>query len=328
MRVIGRRVKFLLCFPGGHAIMEQRMWFKMKTMLVSGGTVFVSRYAAEYFAARGWRVSVMNRGSREQPAGVEWICADRHELGERLRGRRFDAVLDITAYTARDVSDLLDALGDYGAYILISSSAVYPESGAQPFREDAPTGPNAFWGAYGTDKIAAEEMLLRRDKAAYILRPPYLYGPGNNVYREAFVFDCALQDRPFFLPGDGGMPLQFFHVKDLCRVMEALLDRQPRQRVFNVGNPDCVTVREWVEMGYAALGKTPRFVSVPGDVPQRAYFPFHDYAYALDVSAQAALLPETMPIPDGLAESLAWYVGHEGEVRKKEFISFIDAHLP
>ncbi len=299
----------------------------MKTMLITGGTVFVSRYAAEYFAARGWRVSVMNRGSREQPAGVEWICADRHALGETLRSRRFDAVLDVTAYTARDVNDLLDALGEYGAYILISSSAVYPESGVQPFREDAPTGPNTVWGAYGTDKIAAEEALLRRDEAACILRPPYLYGPGNNVYREAFVFDCALQDRPFFLPGDGGMPLQFFHVKDLCRVMELLLDRRPRQRVFNVGNPDCVTIREWVEMGYRLLGKTPRFVPVPGDVPRRAYFPFHDYAYVLDVTAQSALLSETMPISEGLAESLAWYIGHEEEVRKKPLAAYIDAHL-
>ena len=50
---------------------------------------------------------------------------------------------------------------------------------------------NIFWGTYGTDKIAAEKALLERMKDAYILRPPYLYGPMNNVYREAFVFDCA-----------------------------------------------------------------------------------------------------------------------------------------
>ena len=35
----------------------------------------------------------------------------------------------------------------------------------------------------------------------------------NNVYREAFVFDCALADRKFYLPKDGSMKLQFFHVK-------------------------------------------------------------------------------------------------------------------
>ncbi len=299
----------------------------MKTMLVTGGTVFVSRRAAEYFAQRGWAVSVLNRGNHEQPAGAEWIRADRHALGDTLRHRRFDAVLDVTAYTAQDVNDLLDALGEYGAYILISSSAVYPENGVQPFQEDAPTGVNALWGRYGTDKIAAEQALLRRDANAYILRPPYLYGPGNNVYREAFVFDCAMQDRPFFLPKDGRMPLQFFHIDDLCRVMEALLERRPALRVLNVGNPETVTIREWVEMCYQALEKTPRFASVPEEAPQRDYFPFYDYAYALDVTAQSGLLPRVKPLSDGLREALEWYLAHPEEVRKKPLIQYIDARL-
>ena len=47
----------------------------------------------------------------------------------------------------------------------------------------------------------------------------------NNVYREAFVFDCAKKDRKFYLPKDGEMNLQFFHVKDLCRFMEIIIDR-------------------------------------------------------------------------------------------------------
>ena len=52
----------------------------------------------------------------------------------------------------------------------------------------------------------------------HILRPPYLYEPMNNVYREAFVFDCALADRKFYLPKDGSMKLQFFHVKRFMQV--------------------------------------------------------------------------------------------------------------
>ena len=32
----------------------------------------------------------------------------------------------------------------------------------------------------------------------------------HNVYREAFVFECALADRKFYLPKDGEMKLQFF----------------------------------------------------------------------------------------------------------------------
>lgn len=299
----------------------------MKTILVTGGTVFVSRYAAEYFVRRGWQVSVLNRGTRQQVEGVELIRADRHDLGDVLRHRYFDAVLDVTAYNADDVNALLDALGGYGQYILISSSAVYPETGAQPFREDAPVGENIHWGRYGTDKIAAEQALHARDAGAYILRPPYLYGQGNNVYREAFVFDCALADRAFFLPGDGNMRLHFLHVEDLCRFAELLLEKRPAQRIFNVGNPACVTVREWVTACYAACGKVPVFVPVPPEVEQRQFFPFYNYEYALDVTAQCGLLGEFIPLPQGLEQALAWYRTHEGDVRKKPLLAYIDHNL-
>ena len=68
---------------------------------------------------------------------------------------------------------------------------MYPEYAPRPFREDSEKAANKFWGKYGTDKIETECALLDRVHDAYILRPPYLYGPMNNVYREAFVFDCA-----------------------------------------------------------------------------------------------------------------------------------------
>lgn len=58
---------------------------KMKKMLVTGGTVFVSRYIAEYYVANGYDVYVLNRNSREQSAGVKLIEADRHNLGDILR---------------------------------------------------------------------------------------------------------------------------------------------------------------------------------------------------------------------------------------------------
>lgn len=296
-------------------------------ILVTGGTVFVSRAAAEYFTAAGHEVTVLNRGSREQSPGVRHICCDRHDPALNLRGEGFDAVLDVTAYNARDIDALLDAVGNVAHYIFVSSSAVYPETLPQPFREDMPVGPNVHWGAYGTDKIAAEQRLLSRMPQAYILRPPYLYGPGNEVYREAFVFECAENDRPFYLPGEGAMPLQFFHVRDLCRLMERILLDPPAQHILNTGNPQDVSVREWAEMCYAAVGKTPCFVQVDASVPQRSYFPFLNYAYHLDTAAQEALLPDLIPSEKGIAESLAWYRENRRLIRRKPLIPFIDENL-
>lgn len=296
-------------------------------ILVTGGTVFVSRFAAEYFAERGHDVTVLNRGSRVQSHSVRHICRDRHEKGLDLREEGFEAVLDVTAYTAADVDALLDAVGDVPRYILISSSAVYPETLPQPFREDMPVGPNSLWGTYGTDKIAAEQRLLTRLPHAYVLRPPYLYGPGNEIYREAFVFECAEADRPFYLPGDGSMPLQFFHVRDLCRLMERILDGAPANHILNTGNPHSVTVRDWVTLCYAAAGKTPRFIEVDATVPQRSYFPFLNYAYQLDTARQQEILPDVAALEAGIAESYAWYRENRELIRKKPLLAYIDENL-
>ncbi len=298
----------------------------MKTMLITGGTVFVSRYGAQYFSEK-YQVYVLNRNTLPQCDGVTLIEGDRHHLGDKLRGHHFDVILDITAYDEDDINDLLNAVGSFDDYILISSSAVYPETAPQPFTEEMRMAPNKFWGKYGTDKIAAENALLPRVPGAYILRPPYLYGPGNNVYREAFVFDCAVQGRRFYLPGDGSMKLQFFHVDDLCRFMEMILREHPQQHVFNVGNPIAVSIREWVEACYQIVGKTPEYVIVSPNVEQRNYFPFYNYEYHLDVEKMSALMLETKPLEDGLRESLSWYQKNSSLVRKKPLLEYIDQKL-
>ena len=295
----------------------------MKKMLVTGGTVFVSRYIAEYYVDKGYEVYVLNRNTREQSAGVKLIQADRHNLGSILKEYHFDVVVD-TAYTDKDVDLLLDGLESFDDYILISSSAVYPECCPQPFRECEQVGVNQFWGQYGTDKIETENALLKKNPNAYVLRPPYLYGPMNNVYREAFVFDCALQDRCFYLPKDGEMQLQFFHVEDLCRFIDVLLEKHPKQHIFNVGNVETISIRQWVEMCYDIVGKEVEFKNVYENIEQRNYFSFYDYEYYLDVSSQHEFLPNDKDMRVGLEEAFAWYKDNEDKVNKKPFFKFID----
>lgn len=299
----------------------------MRKILVTGGTVFVSKYVTEYYVNQGDEVYVLNRGHKKQPQGVKLIEADRHELGSVLKDKVFDVVLDVTAYTKTDVTDLLDALGDFKDYIFISSSAVYPETAKQPFVEEEKTALNKFWGDYGTNKIEAEQELLKRVPQAYVLRPPYLYGEGNNVYREAFVFECALKNRKFYLPKDGKMKLQFFHVDDLCRMIDALLAKKPAQHIFNVGNEEMISIKDWVTLCYEIAGKTPEFVSVTKEPEQRNYFSFYDYEYQLDIAKQKQILKETMPLKEGLKRAFAWYKNHENEVIRKDYISFIDENL-
>ena len=296
-------------------------------ILITGGTTFVSKYTAKYFTEHGYDVYVLNRGTKEQIPGVTLIKCDRHELGDLIRDKSFDAVLDITSYNADDINALMDGLGSFGTYVFISSSAVYTETGKLPFKEENELAENKFWGRYGTDKIAAEQALLARVPDAYILRPPYLYGPMNNVYREAFVFDCAKAGRKFYLPGDGSMKLQFFHVDDLCKLMEIIINDKPEDHIMNVGNAEAVSIREWVKACYECIGKTPEFINVTADIEQRLYFSFYNYEYYLDVGKMQKIMPVTKGLKDGLKECAQWYDGNESEVRKKPMIEFIDKNL-
>ena len=295
-------------------------------ILVTGGTVFVSKFIAKYFADGGHEVYVLNRNTKPQLNKVKPIICDRANIGDKLNGIHFDTVIDVTAYTANDIDNLLDSLDGFDNYVMISSSAVYPDTLKLPFKESDETGKNKFWGDYGTNKIAAENVLLKRVKYAYIIRPPYLYGEYNNIYREAFVFDCAERDAPFYMPKDGSMPLQFINVLDLCTIIEILLKEQPDYNILNVGNTP-VTIKEWVELCFSAVGKEPTFISVSQEIEQREYFPFYDYGYVLDTTLQNELMPKQLQLSIGLQRAYDWYKHNKNQVRKKDYFEFIQNKL-
>lgn len=292
-------------------------------ILITGGTVFVSRYTAEYFIKKGHEVYVLNRNTKPQSKGVKLINCDRHNIGNRLKDIYFDLIIDVTAYNQTDIKDLTDALGNFGNYIIISSSAVYPETNSQPFTEEQECGFNIHWEDYGTNKIDAEKYLLNKIPDAYIIRPPYLYGKMNNLYRESFVFECAEKNLPFFVPENKEMKLQFFDVEDLCIFIEKLIETKPENHIFNVGNPETVSIEEWVNLCYGILGKTPDIRYVPNNINQRLYFPFRNYEYILDVTRQMQIMPDVKPLKTGLKQSYDWYKNNRELIVHKDYLQYI-----
>lgn len=299
----------------------------MKSILVTGGTVFVSKYVANYFQSNNYRVYVLNRGTKQQIENVNFIYGDRNNLGDCLKEYYFDAIIDVCGYNQKDIENLLNAVGGFKDYLFISSSAVYPETNVQPFSENQRIGLNKIWGKYGIDKVEAEKYLISRVPHAYILRPPYLYGPMQNVYREPFVFECALENRKFYIPKEGKMKLQFFHMNDLCKVMEKILEIYPEEHILNVGNKELVDINTFVELCYKVVGAPLKKVYVSNQTNQRDYFSFYDYEYVLDVTKQNMLLPEQKDLVEGLKESYDWYKNNRDEVVKKDYIKFIQQHL-
>ena len=123
------------------------------------------------------------------------------------------------------------------------------------------------------------------------------------------------------------MGLQFFHVGDLCRFMELLLTRHPAEHIFNVGNPEMVSITDWARLCYEAAGVPFSAISVGEEHPRWAYFPFRDYEYRLDVSSMTALMPDLTPLPDGLRQEYAWFREHRDAVNRKGYLDYIKTHL-
>ena len=74
-------------------------------ILVIGGGVFLGAAIVDSALARGHAITVFNRGRARSdwPAGVEAIVGDRSSDLGLLRGRGFDAVVDVCGFVPADL---------------------------------------------------------------------------------------------------------------------------------------------------------------------------------------------------------------------------------
>lgn len=113
----------------------------------------------------------------------------------------------------------------------------------------------------------------------------------------------------------------------MCRFIDVILERKPSEHIFNVGNAEAVSIREWVEICYHVAGKQVDFVNVDKDIEQRNYFSFYNYEYYIDVSRQYERMSKLKLLCNGLGEAFEWYIHNPNQVNKKPLIDFIDSNL-
>lgn len=290
----------------------------MKT-LVLGGSNFIGRTIAERLL-EGQEVTLLNRGNRPvSDSRLTHLVADRTNMtelsGVLAGGGGFDAVVDVSATESAHVRCLLDAWGDAlpERYVLISSAAVYSIDAPQPFVEDEPANSHSVWGTYGEEKAACERILQDRRLAELtVLRPPYVYGPGNNVEREQWFWARMAAGSPIFVPREGQARIQFCHVSFLAGVVAAAVKGALPAGTYNVGEERAYALSEYLGVLGAASGMSSSLVHVGEiDVEARSYFPFRDVDLVLDTRRLREHGYEHRPsLADGLAETWKWFSEH------------------
>jgi hypothetical protein len=195
-------------------------------MLVLGGTVFLGRHLVGSAVAAGHEVTLFNRGRHNADLfpDVEKLRGDRDSDVSSLAGRRFDSVIDTSAYTVPQVTRVLDVLrGAVGHYTFVSGISAYadfavdrlPEEAAVQELPEIPAGDELHPAyaaihhlvrSFGSGREANEVARLQRvlavgraqnERAVHDEKPPWCRNPGcRNIIKPPELNHWATSSLP------------------------------------------------------------------------------------------------------------------------------------
>jgi 2'-hydroxyisoflavone reductase len=194
-------------------------------ILILGGTQFVGRHITEYALQRGHEVTLFNRGKTNSQLfpEAEKLIGDRDGGLDALRGRRWDAVVDVNGYLPRIVGDSARLLADsVDHYTFISTISVYAEpypavitedSPLEEIGDDVPEDPSRYGGMKILCERAAENAMPNR---VLVIRPGLIVGPYDPTFRFNYWLSKVAEGEEMIAPGTPHHPAQFIDVRDLA----------------------------------------------------------------------------------------------------------------
>lgn len=262
-----------------------------KSILVLGGSGFVGASLVPELLRADCQVTLLNRGTKPVK-GVRQISLNRYDVAsmhDAAIEENFDVVIDTSSYDGDATRIAYKAFGGRNTlWLHLSSAAVYRNIGRDGAYENDDCGGAVVWGDYGREKHDAETALKAIADGPYVvLRPPYLYGPGNDNDRETFVWSRGTSGRPIIVPGTGDAVLQFLHVKDLATLLLYFVRNSPEdQLTYNAASRERISTSEWVRLLLRIARSNVELLLgsevAPNELP-RDYFPFRDTHCAVNV---------------------------------------------
>ena len=181
-----------------------------KKLLILGGTRFLGPALVDAAMAKGWSLTLFNRGKsnpglfKDKP--LEEIHGDRNIADDvkKLAGRKWDAVIDTSGYFPRQVRSAAEVLArNVGQYVFISSISVYSSPMKAGMDETAavmrlPDGTDVDAikdigeGNYGALKYLCEEAAETAMPGRTLnIRPGYIVGVRDGSRRVANPGDAT-----------------------------------------------------------------------------------------------------------------------------------------
>lgn len=206
-------------------------------LLILGGTKFVGRHITSTAIMRGHTVTLFNRGQTNSGLfpGVEKINGNRDGGLDALRGRTWDAVIDVNGYLPRVVRASAELLADaVERYLFISSLSVFADFSKAGQTEAAPlakipdpTTEVIDGETYGALKALCEQAVeSAMPGRALILRPGFVVGPHDHTDRVTCWWRRVTQGGEMLLPGNPDNPIQLVDGRDLAAFAIDMTERR------------------------------------------------------------------------------------------------------
>src|SRR5690349_3734826 len=237
-------------------------------LLILGGTRFVGRHLVAAAQARGYEITLFNRGnySSEGFGAVEVIQGDRHTELHKLNGGRWDAVVDTPGHLPRAVKAAAEVLADgVERYVFISSQNAYKNVGVPDIDETCPlatltneqldranaidtSGQPSYGELYGGLKAlcehAVEEVMPNR---VLIIRPGLIVGPNDYTDRFTYWPVRVARGGEVLAPGQPDRFIQFIDVRDLAEWIVSMIERKSTGAYNAHGVPKMLTMERFLE---------------------------------------------------------------------------------
>lgn len=297
-------------------------------ILILGGTNFLGPHIVEAAQARGYRLTLFNRGRRDLFPTVEKIRGDRNSDLTLLQGRHWDAVIDTSGYLPRTVRLSAEALADaVERYIFISTISVYADFSRPGMDESAPLAmltdadlEEVTNETYGGLKVLCEQAVEQAlPERALLVRPGFIVGPGDVTDRFTYWPYRVAQGGEMLLPGKPEQRMQFIDARDLAAwILRMVEERQVG--TYNATGPDYpLTMGRLLEECQSVTGRDDlRLLWVDEKfLLQREVYPplwtpaEEAGAHAVDCGKALRAGLTFRPLADTIRDTLAWKNGGE-----------------
>src|SRR3990170_3523890 len=231
-------------------------------ILVTGGTGFVGAAAVRELARRGKPVAALSRDASKIARRFTGQAVDAREgdvrdpAGLRAAFAGIEAVIDCVQFPNSPIENkrkgwTFEQIDYQGT---VNQAAAAKEAGVQRYVYVSGVGaaPDApkHWFRF---KWEAEEAVRGRGITHVILRPTWVYGPGDVSLNRFLGFARRLPFVPMF--GDGKQLMQPIFVDDLARVVaEALERREAEGQTFEVGGPERMPMEDVIRTALDVAG--------------------------------------------------------------------------